>query len=142
MPQTARALALDCSLTIAWYLEDERTDFTESVLEELARVEVWVPALWMLEFPNALIVAVKRGRISDSWRRDVLKRVALLPLNIDTEQVPMERISDLAQQFNITTYDAAYLELALRRKLTLATLDTALIMAARSARHPVLVETG
>ncbi|MGB9430518.1 MAG: type II toxin-antitoxin system VapC family toxin [Gammaproteobacteria bacterium] len=137
----ARALALDCSLTIAWYLEDERTDFTESVFEDLARVEVWVPALWMLEFPNALIVATKRGRISESWRRDILQRAVLLPLKIDTEQVPLERISDIAQQFNITTYDAAYLELALRRKITLATLDTALITAARSADHSVLAET-
>ncbi|MGH8306683.1 MAG: type II toxin-antitoxin system VapC family toxin [Gammaproteobacteria bacterium] len=137
----ARALVLDCSLTLAWYLEDERTDFTEAVLDELGRSEVWLPALWMLEFPNALIVAVKRGRISDGWRCDVLQRATLLPLKVDAEQVPLERISNIATRFNITTYDAAYLELAMRRKLKLATLDKALVTAANSANHPVLTET-
>lgn len=72
MVQAARALVRDCFLTLAWYLEDERTDFTESVLEELTPAEVRVPALWMLEFPNALIVATRRGRISDDRRRGVL----------------------------------------------------------------------
>ncbi len=84
MVQAARALVLDCSLPLAWYLEDERTDFTESVFEELTRAEVWVPVLWMLEFPNALIVATQRVRISDDWRREVLQRAALLPLRVDT----------------------------------------------------------
>lgn len=136
----AHALALDCSLTLAWYLEDERTDFTETVFDELGRSEVWVPAIWMLEFPNALIVAVKRGRIMDEWRCNVLQRASLLPLKVDAEQVALERISDVATRFNITTYDAAYLELALRRKIKLATLDKALISAARIANHPLLTE--
>ena len=61
-----KTIALDCSLALAWYLEDERTEFTEGIFEALTHTTFWVPALWMLEFPNALIVAVKRGRISDS----------------------------------------------------------------------------
>lgn len=133
-----RALALDCSLTLAWYLEDERTDFTETVFEALTHTTIWVPALWMLEFPNALIVAVKRGRISDTWRRDILQRAALLPLRVDPTQVPMDRISAIATTFNITTYDAAYLELALRRQCKLATLDQTLVAAARRAKQPVM----
>lgn len=140
MAPAVRALALDCSVTLAWYLEDESTDLTEAALEELAQAEAWVPALWMLEFPNALIVAMKRGRISDGWRNDVLQRAAQLPLKIDTTQVPLEKISDIAMRFNLTTYDAAYLELAMRRELKLVTLDKLLISAARDANHPIFTK--
>lgn len=142
MVQAARALVLDCSLPLAWYLEDERTDFTESVFEELTRAEVWVPVLWMLEFPNALIVATQRVRISDDWRREVLQRAALLPLRIDDTHVPLAQIGDLATRVNLTTHDTAYLELAMRRGLRLATLDKKLIAAARSVEHPLLTEIG
>ncbi|MEK7231095.1 MAG: type II toxin-antitoxin system VapC family toxin, partial [Pseudomonadota bacterium] len=51
------ALVLDCSVTVAWYLEGEGTDFTDSVLHAIPKLEIWVPALWMLEFSNALFAA-------------------------------------------------------------------------------------
>lgn len=65
-------LVVDCSVALAWYLDDEKTAFTERVLDLLPSTETWVPALWRLEFVNALLFAQRRGRISEEWRSAVI----------------------------------------------------------------------
>ena len=72
------ALVLDCSVAVAWYLEGEGTDFTDSLLHAIPKLEIWVPALWMLEFSNALFAAERRRRsgqfVRDHRRRQSLSR--------------------------------------------------------------------
>lgn len=134
-------IVVDCSVALAWYLEDEKTEFTESVLDLLPVTETWVPALWRLEFANALLMARRRGRISEEWRASAIDQTGALPIGVDMHLVSLAQISDLAGRHELTTYDAAYLELALRRKLPLATLDADLVRAARAARCELLTDT-
>lgn len=95
----------------------------------------WVPSLWRLHVGNALSVAMKRKRISRDFLDQTLADLALLNIRIDDETDSMAWIATLglADRFGLTLYDAAYLELALRRNLLLATYDAALFQAASVA---------
>ena len=127
------SLVVDASVSAAWLLPDEATPFTEAMLQATATAEVWVPALWPLEIGNLLLNAQRRKRIGDAKRRELVSAAAALRLRVDREAVPMVDLDALAARHGLSTYDAAYLELALRRGLPLATLDTALLAAMRAA---------
>ncbi len=135
------ALVLDCSVVVAWYLEGESTDFTDSLLHAVPRLEIWVPALWVLEFSNALLAAERRRRISAPERAQIVEQGSLLSLNMDPHVMSLRQAYELSTQHNLTPYDAAYFELAQRRRLPLATLDKALVSALRKAKLPVLTES-
>lgn len=128
----------DCSVMLPWYLEDEKTDYTERLLDSLESNQLIVPALWRLEFTNALLAAVRRKRISEARRQEIIDQAEQLPISCDSYLVSLSSISDLARNYNLTTYDTAYLELALRQSLPLATLDSQLIKAAKKANVPLL----
>lgn len=134
------ALVLDCSVAVAWYLEDEATDFTDSLLHAIPKLEIWVPALWMLEFSNALFAAERRRRISASERAQIVEQASLPSLNVDSHVMSLRQVNETSSQHNLTPYDAAYFELAKRRRLPLATLDAALVKAARAARLPLITD--
>jgi predicted nucleic acid-binding protein len=124
------AFVLDCSVTLPWFLEGERTPFTDSLLFAAKRTEYWVPGIWCLEFPNALLVAERRRRIERSRRIEALDQIPMLQLSVDAGPVDLKAISAVAEKHDLSTYDAAYLELALRRELGLVTLDRELADAA------------
>jgi predicted nucleic acid-binding protein len=127
------ALVLDCSIALSWFFPDEKTAFTEAALDLVAREECWVPALWRLEFPNALLVAERRRRLTRDERLQVLDEAARLGLRVDAAVPGLRAISDLAERHALSTYDAAYLELAARQGATLITLDKELSAAATAA---------
>lgn len=124
---------VDASVTLPWFLHDERTAFTDAVFAGLGQVEYWVPAVWRLEFPNALLIAERRRRIDRQTRLEALDLAAALALRVDAAPVDMRVISTLAERHGLSTYDAAYLELALREGLDLITLDRTLAQAAGAA---------
>ena len=124
------AFVVDCSVSLAWFLEDERNAFTDSILRATQTDDHWVPSVWPLEFANGLLMAQRRKRIDREARLDALARVRLPGLHIDAAAVDMAAVSALAERLDLTTYDAAYLELAARRGLDLVTLDRALAQAA------------
>ena len=127
------ALVLDSSVSLSWFFPDERTNFTEAALQLVEKEECWVPALWRLEFPNALLVAEKRRRLTRAERLQVLDEVARLNLRVDPRIHELRAISDLAERHNLSAYDAAYLELASRLDSALITLDEDLAAAATAA---------
>jgi predicted nucleic acid-binding protein len=127
------ALVLDSSVSLSWFFPDERTNFTEATLDLVAKEECWVPALWRLEFPNALLVAEKRRRLTRAERLQVLDEVARLNLRVDPRVHELRAISDLAERHSLSAYDAAYLELASRLDSALITLDEDLASAATAA---------
>jgi predicted nucleic acid-binding protein len=94
-----------------------------------------VPALWPLEVANALVVLVRRRKLSDGDRRTALGWLGGLPLRVDAESATLafSRLSELASTHHLSVYDATYLELALRRKLPLACIDGPLRKAASRA---------
>jgi predicted nucleic acid-binding protein len=120
------AFVVDASVTAAWFLPDEATPYTEAALQATAEVDVWVPALWSLEVGNLFLSAQRRRRINDAKRRELVIAAAGLRLRVDREAVSMIELDELASALSLSAYDAAYLELALRRKLYMATLDQAL----------------
>ncbi|AHF89098.1 twitching motility protein PilT [Opitutaceae bacterium TAV5] len=129
------AFVLDCSATLPWIFQDEATDATDRLLDDLtAGAEAWVPALWHLELGNVLIGAQRRGRIDQAGIEGFFSRLGAYEISVDTETIPRawNKTLDLALLHQLSTYDAAYLELALRRDLPLASLDTALIRAAKA----------
>ena len=127
------ALVLDCSISLSWFFPDEKTAFTEAALDLVALEECWVPAVWRLEFPNALLVAERRRRLSREERHQVLDEAARLRLRVDATVPELRAISDFAERHDLSTYDAAYLELAARHGATLITLDKGLAAASASA---------
>ncbi|HSG76826.1 MAG TPA: type II toxin-antitoxin system VapC family toxin [Burkholderiales bacterium] len=127
------ALVLDCSIALAWFFADEKTAFTEAALDLVALEECWVPAVWRLEFPNALLVAERRRRLTRDERLQVLDEATRLGLRVDGAVPELRAISDLAERHALSTYDAAYLELAARQGATLITLDKELGAAAAAA---------
>ena len=124
---------VDASVGAAWFLPDEATPFTEAALQATATAEVWVPVVWLLEMGNLLLNAQRRKRIADAKRRELVAAASVLRLRVDREPVSMVALDALAARHKLTAYDAAYLELALRRQLALATLDAALVASLSAA---------
>ena len=135
------AFVIDCSVCLPWYFRDEASEFCDQLGLALHRSEVWVPSLWRPELVSAVVNAERRKRITGEQRREVLKNSDELPLRIDYEMPSVVELNELSVSHELTPYDAVYFELARRRKLPLATLDAALIKAARAAKLALLTDS-
>lgn len=126
---------LDGSVTLAWLFHDEKAPYADAVISKLPGIEMVVPRLWHLEIANILLHGVRRGRCTEADVSTWVGYLGGLPIVVDahTEAQAWGPIMDLARQYGLTSYDAAYLELALREKLPLATLDKQLVAAAPQA---------
>lgn len=129
------SFVLDSSATLAWIYAEETTEAVQRIFSRLMASGAWVPALWRLEVANILEMGVRRGRHDAAFRDATLADLALLPIRLDpdTDQHAWSSTLRLAEQHRLTLYDAAYLELAVRRSLPLATLDRELRQAADAA---------
>jgi len=134
------SLVLDSSVTLAWVYAAETTVATSDVLARVVESGAWVPALWRLEVANVLEVGVRKGRTDAAFRDAALADLALLPITVDqeTDRHAWGATAKLAARYRLTLYDAAYLELARRRSLPLATLDQEL-RAAAAAEDIILI---
>ncbi len=122
------AIVLDGSVALAWYFKDEASSYADAVVNRFPRVQVVVPAIWPLEVANAVLMGERRKR---RW----LGYLSSLPITVDDEMTARawSDTLNLARAHNLSAYDAAYLELARRRGLPLATLDDKLKAAASVA---------
>lgn len=127
------SIVIDASITLAWHFEDERTSAVDAVLDQVAAEGAVVPSLWRLEVANGLHMAIRRKRIDAAFRDRALRQLAALPITVDpqTDTYAWTTTLHLADRFGLTLYDAAYLELAQRRDVALASLDEQL----RGAGH-------
>ena len=135
-----KALVLDASVALAWCFADEKAPYSEAILDLLADgAHAVTPAIWPFEVANALLAGEKRQRITIAQVTSILRAITDLPISIDPVQMDhaFQQILVLARQSNLTEYDAAYLELALRLNLPLATLDAQLKRAAQSIGVPL-----
>ena len=129
------AFVVDCSIAMAWLFNDEATPKTAALLNRLATETALVPAWWFIEITNVMAMAERKGRIkpteSDAFIADLSK------LGIERDDEAPDRafthLLALCRSHRLTSYDALYLDLAVRRNLPLATLDDAL----RKAAHKV-----
>lgn len=131
---------IDNSVALAWCFEDEQTDGVMALLDRVAEDGAVAPQLWPLEALNGLLNAERRGRVSTQARRRLTGFLQDLPIVIDDETAGRvwAATAPLSEAHRLTAYDAAYLELALRLNLPLATRDLALIEAAKAAGVPLL----
>jgi len=130
------AFVVDASVSAAWFLPDEATDFTRAALRATATSAVWVPTLWLPEMANLLRSAQRRRRITADKRAELAAAAAGLRLHVCREPVSLLTLDVLASDHALSAYDACYLELALRRRLPLATLDHDLLAAMQRCGVP------
>jgi len=133
-------IVLDASIVLAWHFEDENSDLADAIAERCLDDQVVVPRHWHAEVANGLLSGERRKRTGPDRIAQFLKRLDLIELSsddIDGGEV-FDRILPLARAHKLTIYDAFYLELAERRGLPLATIDTALAAAGRSVGIEIL----
>lgn len=128
-------IVLDCSVAISWCFEDEAGDDTDRVLDAVQRDGAIVPAVWGYEIANVLAIASRRGRITIADRTTYLDLLRVLPIEVVDLPIPtgIATIAQLCETLGLAAYDAAYLEVAMQRRLPIATLDSKLRVAAREA---------
>jgi len=131
---------IDNSVVMSWCFKDETNQYTDAILDRLENVTAYVPAIWPLEVGNVLLTAERKKRLSAS---DSYRFIALLnALPIIVEQEPPERmlseILNLAREHKLSSYDASYLDLAIRKRLPFASTDGHLINAAKRCGVSIL----
>ena len=124
------ALVIDSSLAAAWCFPDERTDYTNAILRAVAApLEAVAPRLWTYEVRNSVLMGLRRKRITHADAQEFFECIKGLPIRL-AGPVSYDVVFGLADRHGLTVYDAAYLDLALREGLPLASLDKALCKAA------------
>ena len=132
---------VDSSIALAWALPDETSKEADRFLSRIStRSILWVPALWWYEMANALLMAQRRKRLGEAEKTRLIELYGRLPVQTDValDSDIVWRLHTLAMEYNLSAYDAAYLELAQRRGLGLATVDRLLRGAAQKAGVKVI----
>jgi len=128
------SFVVDASVGFAWVYQDQATPETTKLLQDIGSgATAVVPSLWFLEMANVLLVAQRRQRLTVTQRKATLEKLTAMQFTVDEEAArnAFGKISELAEGHGLTIYDATYLEVALRRKLALASRDEALRGAAK-----------
>ena len=127
------SFVVDASLAMSWCFLDEATAATRKLYDDLSRVSVLVPAWWYVELTNVLYLAEKNGRIRTDRVAEFIAFVGSMQIEVDNEahQRAFNHLLPLCRTHRLTSYDAIYLDLAVRRRLPLATLDEPLRKAAK-----------
>lgn len=127
---------VDSSIALAWALPDETSKEADRFLSRISMKSIlWVPALWWYEMANALLMAQRRKRLGEAEKIRLMELYGRLPIQTDVglDSDIVWRLHTLATEYHLSAYDAAYLELAQRRGLGLATVDRSLRVAAQKA---------
>lgn len=129
---------VDNSIVMAWCFEDEGNAYAEAVLDSLVAAQAVVPAIWPLEVGNVLLVAARKKRLSEAGVARFLALVNNLPIFVEQESPErmLREILALARKHKLSTYDASYLDLAMRLGLPIATQDASLTKAAQQCQVP------
>lgn len=130
---------IDNSVVMSWCFEDEGNSYSDAVLESLEDGEAFVTAVWPLEVGNVLLVAERRRRLSQASVVRFLELLGGLPISVEQEPPArmLKEIIPLARDYRLSTYDASYLDLAMRLALPLCTRDSSLLKAAGKCKVPV-----
>jgi predicted nucleic acid-binding protein len=124
---------IDNSVVSGWLLESQASAYSEAIAQRLRTEAAIAPPLLPLEYTNVLRTACKRQKLIAAQAQEMLAMLAELPISIDTTVPSPAQLFDLALRYDLTSYDALYLDLALRRSLPIATQDQALAHAAMVA---------
>jgi len=129
---------MDASLTASWHFEDEQSPATESILESLEHDSAYAPLIWWFEIRNVITLGERKRRATHEQTAEFVAFLLQLPIGLDS--LPdNDRVMTLARRHQLTFYDAAYLELAQREGIPLATFDKELVTAARAEGVPLIL---
>ncbi len=131
---------VDNSVVMAWCFDDEVDFYTDAIQDLLARNVAFVPSIWPLEVANVLLVAERKKRITKAASGHFIAMLSQLPIVVDStepERVLHDVIS-LARQYKLTSYDSSYIELAIRKGLPIASLDNAILKAAKDIQVQIM----
>lgn len=131
-----KRFVLDCSVAMSWCFESESSGKSDKILNMLETHEALVPSLWPLEVANVLVVAERRKRIGESDMYQFIHLLRALPVQVDpnTSEQAFRQILSVARAHKLSSYDAAYLELAMREGLALATFDAQIRRVAKGLK--------
>ncbi|ADG05156.1 type II toxin-antitoxin system VapC family toxin [Kyrpidia tusciae] len=123
---------LDASMALSWCFPEEGSEKNDAILQRRAWDPGIVPAIWSMEVGNALLTAGRRGRLTDAERREAADLLAHLGIEVEPASTGhiLLHVLPVAAQYELSIYDAAYLEMALRKHLPLAAADQKLAQAA------------
>lgn len=130
---------VDNSVVMSWCFQDEMSEYADWVLDRLTDSQALVPGIWPLELTNVLLMAQRKKRLGRAGSSRFLELLRSLPILVEQE-LPARIFSEvfaLADDTGLSTYDASYLDLAMREGLPLASLDKGLRKAAKSCRVPI-----
>ncbi|MDD5343367.1 MAG: type II toxin-antitoxin system VapC family toxin [Smithella sp.] len=131
---------IDNSVVMSWCFKDETSKYTDTVLDYLENTTAYVPAIWPLEVSNVLLVAERRKRLNQADSSRFISLLFELPIIVEPES-PERMLSEilaLAREYKLSSYDASYLDLAMRKGLPIATTDKNIMSAARKSHVPIL----
>ena len=130
---------VDNSVVMSWCFKDETNNYADTVLDRFTELVAVVPSIWLLEVVNVLLVAERQKRLSESDSIRFLTLLSQLPIFVEYERPEkMKELLALARSNNLSSYDASYLDLAMRKGVPIATLDNKLIEAAKRIDVPIL----
>ena len=131
---------IDNSVVMSWCFKDETSKYTDAILGHMELAAAYVPAIWPLEVSNVLLVAERRKRLSQADSSRFISLLFELPIIVEQES-PERMLSEilaLAREYKLSSYDASYLDLAMRKGLPLATTDKNIIAAAKRSNVIIL----
>jgi len=131
---------IDNSVVMSWCFKDETSKYTDAMLDYLEQSTAYVPTIWPLEVSNVLLVAERRKRLSQSDSSRFISLLLELPIIVEPES-PERMLSEilaLAREYKLSSYDASYLDLAMRKGLPIATTDKNIISAAKRSSVSIL----
>jgi predicted nucleic acid-binding protein len=137
----SESFVVDNSVVMSWCFKDETNQYADAVLDCLSEATAFVPSIWPLEVVNVLLVAERKKRLSEADSVRFITLLSQLPIIVEHER-PKRIMKDLlafARSNNLSSYDASYLDLSMRKGISIATLDTRLIEAAKKTDVPILM---
>ena len=136
-----KSFVIDASVVMTWCFKDEVSRYADSILDSLEHFTAITPCIWPLEVGNVLLVAERKNRLSEAASIRFVALLSELPISVDQE--PPERtikeIFALAREHKLSTYDASYLDLAMKKGIPIATLDNRLISAAKRSNVSIML---
>lgn len=134
------SFVVDNSVVMSWCFNDEANKYGDAVLDRLAESTAIVPPIWPLEVVNVLLVAERRNRLKQVDSVRFITLLSQLPIVVEHEgpERKMKDLLSLGRANNLSSYDAAYLDLAMRNDCPIATLDKKLIEAAENVDVTIL----
>ena len=136
------SFVVDNSVVMSWCFKDEEDRYADAVLDRLSEAAAFVPSIWPLEVVNVLLAAERERRLNEADSVRFVTLLSQLPIMVEYERPEriMQDLLALARTNTLSSYDASYLNLAMRKGVPLATLDTRLREAAKKTQVPILLD--